>query len=455
MKRKVILLLVLVLTLSAMAQQQLSLQKCVEIARTNNKTLLQAKEDVEIYRQQYNDVRSNLLPHVSFDAGYQYTKTWMPDSAVQPFTFSGMLDSTATNFNEAVAASLDAMMPAETEKEHAASAVVSLNQVIFMGGTLINGINVAGKLYSLQEKKYYLQEQDVIFSTHDMYYQTKLAAEVATIQQEALEFAQMYQKQVQEMFDQGLVSEYDLLRAKLEVKKLEPQVTEAQKNAKLARQSFANFLNLSDDNIELTDEITMPRMQEITLQSAVDAALQDRMELELSSIGVDVNRVLLRNEKGSFLPQIGLQASYGYAGQNSEPIESDDWAHYYSVGVGFSMPLFTGFSNTANIKEAKHTLRQSEISHQELTENIELDVRNSYLQWEADMQAVAAQTDNIALAAKGMQIAQARYDNQVSNQLEVIDAQLQLKSAKLEYMNAKYAAAISYEQLKKAMGQSL
>jgi OMF family outer membrane factor len=119
------------------------------------------------------------------------------------------------------------------------------------------------------------------------------------------------------------------------------------------------------------------------------------------------------------------------------------------------MPLFTGLSNTAKIKKAKHTLRQSEINHQDLTEKIELDVRNSYLQWEADLQTVAAQTDNVALAAKGLQIAQARYDNQVSNQLEVIDAQLQLKSAKLSYMNAKYAATISYEKLKKAMGQTL
>jgi OMF family outer membrane factor len=455
MKRHVILLLTLILAISAVAQQQLTLQQCVDIARKNNKTLQSAREEVSKYRQDYNNVRGNLLPQVSFDAGYQYTKTWMPDSAIMPFTFSGMLDSTATDFDTTVAGTLDAMMPSETSEEHAASAVVSLNQVIFQGGTLINGINIAGKLYTLQKKKYYLEEQDVIFSTHDLYYQTKLAAEVAAIQQEALHFAQLYQKQVQQMFDQGLVSEYDLLRAKLEVKKLEPQVTEAEKNARLARQSFANFLNISDDSFELIDDIAMPRMQEITLQSAVDEALQNRMELELSSIGVDVNRVLLRNEKGNYLPHIGLQASYGYAGQDAEAIESDDWAHYYKVGVGFSMPLFTGFSNTAKIKKARHTLRQSEINHQDLTEKIELDVRNSYLQWEADMQAVAAQTDNVALAAKGLQIAQARYDNQVSNQLEVIDAQLQLKSAKLSYMNAKYAATISYEKLKKAMGQTL
>jgi outer membrane protein TolC len=55
----------------------------------------------------------------------------------------------------------------------------------------------------------------------------------------------------------------------------------------------------------------------------------------------------------------------------------------------------------------------------------------------------------------GLKIAQARYENQVSNQLELIDAQLQVKTAKLSYMNAQYAAVISYEKLLKAMGKTL
>ncbi|HPR17902.1 MAG TPA: TolC family protein, partial [Candidatus Cloacimonadota bacterium] len=162
-----------------------------------------------------------------------------------------------------------------------------------------------------------------------------------------------------------------------------------------------------------------------------------------------------RYQKGNFLPNVALSAEYCYYGTDSEKIESDDFGHYYQVGIGFSMPLFTGFSNTAKIKEARHSLKQSELDNRTLQENIELDVRNSYLQLQADLEKVDVQNKNVDLANKGLQIAQARYENQVSNQLEVIDAQLQLKSAKLNAMNARYSALMSYEKMLKAMGRKL
>ncbi|MBT5420914.1 MAG: TolC family protein, partial [Candidatus Cloacimonetes bacterium] len=326
---------------------------------------------------------------------------------------------------------------------------------IFLGGKLINGISVASKLYHLQEKRYYLEEQNIIFATKDLYYKTKLALELAKIQADALEFANLYYKQVNNMYTEGLVSEYDNLRAELEVRKIHPQVLEAEKNAQLALQSFANHLGLKNSELVLKDDVKLDDMHLIELEDAISSGLDNRMELELSAIGVEVSKVMLRYEKGNFLPNIAITADYNFFGMDSEKIESDDWGNNYSVGIGFSMPLFTGGANTYKMKKAKHTLHQSELDHETLMEMVELDVRNSYLQWQADLEKVDNQKQNQELAEMGLKIAQARYENQVSNQLELIDAQLQVKTARLSYMNAQYAAVISYEKLLKAMGKTL
>jgi OMF family outer membrane factor len=119
------------------------------------------------------------------------------------------------------------------------------------------------------------------------------------------------------------------------------------------------------------------------------------------------------------------------------------------------MPLFKGFSNTAKKNKARHSLKQAQLDHQNLKELIETDVKNSFLQWQTDLEKVKVQKQNVALAKKGLQIAKARYENQVSSQLEVIDAQLQLKTAKLSFTNAIYSSRISYEKLRKAMGRKL
>lgn len=460
MKRKLITIFMLFLAFSLFGQISLTLQESVEMAKKNNKGLQKAREEVGKYRQEYNNVRGNLLPQVSLSGGYQYKHTKLPDSAIpQMPSLMNELDNTATHNDSTIAGFIDygfsSFIPDQKSDEYSLAGTVSLSQVIFMGGKLINGINIAGKLYHLQEKKYFLEEQNLIFNTTDLYYKTKLAAEVAEIQAEALDFANLYFQQVSDMYEEGLVSEYDLLRAELEVQKLEPDVLEAEKNSKLAMEGLANHLNLEESELLLVDDINLPEMEEIDLDNAVTEALQNRMEIELSKIGVDVSKVMLRYEKGNFLPNIGITADYTYFGADADQIESDDWGSSYQVGIGFSMPIFTGLSNSSKIKKAKHTLNQSRLDHRTLQEMIELDVRNSYWQWQADLEKVNVQTRNVELATKGLEIANARYENQVSNQLEIIDAQLQLKVAKLSFMNAKYAAVISYTKLRKAMGREL
>ncbi len=459
MKKYLIFVIIVFVLGNLSAEVSLSLSQSVELAIQNNKELQTAREEVGKYKEEYKNVRGNLLPQLNFSAGYQYKKTQYPDSALPEVTLlSTMLDTTATANDQMIAGYIDSafegLYPSAEEKENSAFGQLKLDQVIFMGGKLINGINIASKLYHLQEKNYFLTEQNIIFQTKDMYYQTKLAEEVVEIQKDALEFARKYQEQVSHLFEQGLVSEYDLLRAELEVKKLEPQLMEAEKNFELAKQSFMDHLNLQEE-IKLTEEIELQAMDKIELDNALNEALNQRIELELSDLNVAVNHVQLRYEKGNFLPNIGISAEYNYFGQNQNQIESEDWGNYYQVGIGFSMPLFTGFSNSAKIAKARHSLKQAKLSDQDMKEKIQLEVRNSFRQWQTNLEKVKTQRENIELAEKGMTIAEARYNNQVSNQLEVLDAQLQLKSARLNYLNAVYQAMISYEQMKKVLGREL
>ena len=460
MKVEITLIALMILCAYLSAEIPLSLEDSIELALKNNKELLVAREEVQKYRQDYNNVLGNLLPQLTLSGGYQYNNSTLPDSAIPPsMLLVDELDDQAT-YNDSTIAdffdySMSSLIPDQESEEFTAFGQIKLDQVVFMGGKLINGINIAGKLYHLQEKRYFLVEQEVIFNAKDLYYKTKLAGEVLKIQEDALSFAKAYEKQISDMYDQGLVSEYDLLRAGLEVKKLEPEVLEAKKNSDLAKEAFSDFLGIDSSDLILSDQIDLLDMEDIKLESAIEEGLTRRMELELSEINVDVNKVQLRYEKGNFLPNIGISAEYNVYGADEKKIESNDIGHEYQIGIGFSMPLFTGFSNSAKIKKAKHSLKQAELDHLDLQEMIELDIRNSYLQLQTDLQKVETQSDNVDLASRGLEIAEARYKNQVSNQLELIDAQLQLKIAKLGLMNAKYSAVISYEYLMKAMGREL
>jgi outer membrane protein TolC len=438
-----------------------TLSDAINLAVSNNKDLLQAQEEMYKYRSDYNNIKGNLLPQLKFNAGYQYKHTRLPDSLVPPqFSLKETVEDEPdyTDTDIVIAEFFDyviaGFIPGQTQKENSVSAGLELSQVVFMGGKLINGISIAGKLYTLQERKYFLTEQDVKYNTVELFYQCLLLQNVWEIQQEALELATRYSSQVTDMFDEGLVSEYDYLRAKLEAEKLKPQVQEAKKNYALAMKYFQNHLGIVED-IYLKGEIILPTMNVMDMDNSVEQGMQNRVELELSALNVEVNRINLRYEKGNFLPNIGISAQANQFAQSANAINRDDWGHYFQIGIGFSMPLFTGFSNTAKIKKARHSYRQAQLSNTDLTEKIELDIRNRYLTLQSELEKLSIQDQNTALAERGLTIAEARYQNQVSNQLEIFDAQLQLKSAKLSQRKALFDTIIAYEAYKKSIGLKL
>ena len=153
------------------------------------------------------------------------------------------------------------------------------------------------------------------------------------------------------------------------------------------------------------------------------------------------------------MPNIMLSAEYSHFAQGDEyKISGDDFGSYYQVGIGVQIPLFTGLSNTAKVKKIKHTLNQSEISLNDAKDKIELDILNSYNNLENKLKKLESQRKNVGLAKKGLEIAETRFENDISIQLELIDAQLQLKTAKLNQTKAVYDTIIAYEKLKKAAG---
>jgi len=455
-----IILSLFIFSITFKGMNALTLQESIELAKKNNKELQKAREEVKKYKQNYRDIRGNLFPQLTLSGGYQYKKSEIPKAsipAIIPLTsmlsdsasaddylISGFLDNALSNF-----------VPQRKTTENNLFGKLQLNQVVFMGGKLINGIKVADKLYHLQEKKYFLVEQEVVFKTEDLFYKCLLAQKVVEIQRDALDFADKYYRQVSQMYEQGLVSEYDLLRAKLEFKKLKPQLTEAEKNSKLALEQFKNHLSWNEKELSLNGEIEIPKIDSVSLETALNEGLKNRMELQLAAVNVEVNEVSLNYEKGNFLPNIALSAEYDYFGQSENSFEKDNFGNFYQVGIGFQMPLFTGFSNTAKIAKARYSLKQTKLDYQNLADMIKLDIRNSYLELRKNEEMTTVRQENVELAKKGLTIAEARYKNQISNQLELLDAQLQLKMARLNYRNSVYATVISNEKLKKAMGKKL
>jgi len=450
----------------------MTLEQCIDLALKNNKALLSSVEDKEMADQLYYEARGSLLPQLSLQGAYNLSTTWLPESSKAPTAdFSSELDDNATGNDSTLAGIMsyitNSMMPSDPMKEGSVVAQLKFSQILFSGGKLINGIHAVNKYRSIQGKRIDLLKQDLITNTTNMFYQTLLARKLWEVQEEGLALAKDHLKQVETFNGEGQVSEFDLLRAKLEVAKLQPDVVKAHNQYDLALSALKKQIGSVDPRFTVDDEFQIPNQPDIfsitnpdtlliDLPAAQESAQKHRIELKLASINSEINTIKYKAEKGNYLPNLMLNADYSiYTAADEYAIQKNDYGTSFSVGVGFSIPLFTGLTNTAKRNYAKHEMWQAKIQERDASEMIQLEVKQAYQNMRTALENYKVQLENINLAERSLHLAQVRYENKVGIQLEVFDAQVMLSGVKLSYYNSIYEVISANQKLKKAMGYNL
>jgi outer membrane protein len=441
--------------------QAIGLDQSVDLAKQNNKTLQMANEEVLKSDQTYKSIRGYLLPQISLAGGYKLSRTYLPASVMFPSVdFTMGLDSLAT-YNDyylanAMNSIINELSPDSPKDEGSLGLSLQFNQVLFLGGKLINGLRAVDKYRSIQKLKYELTEQDVVLNTTKIFYGCLLADKLVQLQEEALQTAKLHLQQVEAFNREGLVSEFDLLRARLEVAKLNPQIVQARNSRDLALAAFRKQIGMPEGADIPEGEFIPPDSMEITLDGALQQGKLERVELKLADIACQIAQVKWNAEKGNYLPNVALQGSASlYTAADDFSIGKNDFGTNYSIGIGFSLPIFTGMTNTAKRSEAQHDYQYSRLQQKDYEEMISLQITQNYQNLNNALENYRLQTENIQMAERSLHLAQVRYDNQVGIQLEVFDAQTMLSAIKLQFYQAIYDIIIAQQELRKSVGYNL
>jgi len=95
-----------------------------------------------------------------------------------------------------------------------------------------------------------------------------------------------------------------------------------------------------------------------------------------------------------------------------------------------------------------------QLAIKQLRDGIQLEVKQAFWNIQAAKESMVAQEQSIQQAEEALSIAEARYKNGTITQVEVLDAQLALTTARLGYTSALYDYNLSRANLNKAMGKT-
>lgn len=267
-----------------------------------------------------------------------------------------------------------------------------------------------------------------------------------------LKNAQENLRNVQLLSKQGLVSEYDELRASVGVENLQPVVIQAENNYALALDGLRAVMGLEvTEHFDIDGMLKFEPIDEGLFTTATDAVLEANPNLHAMRMHVDVNKAMVNIQRSGYFPTLAAFGNYQYQlAKNTLNISTNDFIGSSTVGLSLSLNLFEGLQTSARVEQAQLEMRKSQEQLAGLETNVRTAVHSIILQMQQARKRVEAQTKTVEQAEKGYRIATTRFTSGSGTQLEVNDAQLALTQAQVNRIQAVYdylVASADFDQL--------
>ncbi len=442
----------------------LTLEDAVGLALRQSRDVQDARLGLRQAQEQVSQAWSNVYPSVDLNASY--TRNISP----------------AVNFLPAIIFNPDAgpndLIPVRFGADNQWNSTISLEQPLFSASAFL-GVGAAGRYENLQQEMVRGRKQGVVTQVRMSYYQLLLAQEQHRLTENSVRRVRESLKETQAMQKAGLSSDYDVLRLKVELANLEPNLRRAENAISQARRQLAIQLDLAEDapisvegslatmNLDSSSANTPQNRQVLDLvgfrtegdgmlDAAIQAARANRSDLRQRQLEQSLHKTEMRLEEVQYLPKITLFGSYMImAQQNGSPEffgSKLQRAYSRAVGVRVTLPIFQGFNRDARIDEKRAVLRQSETQTDLAIAKAKSEVTTLVEQADEALLRARAQKLAVTQAQRGFEIASAQYREGMSSQLELTDAEVALRQSEFNYAQAVYDYLVARANLDQATG---
>ncbi len=442
----------------------LTLEECIKIAMENNISIKSAQEKVKLAEQKVNEARASFMPSISGSGTYTYAGK-LPEFEID---FSSMLsgmpagaqgappeDNMSSGGFSGMGSSSSAFA---FGKKHTSQVGLSLQQAIFTWGKILNSYKQANLNLESERQGFESIKQQVIFDTTRAFYGVLLAQELVKVTDMAVKQAEAHVKMAQDLVDAGTATNFDLLRAKVQLANIRSQYIKIQNVLKLAKDGLNNTLGMNlDANFILKGEFVYKPI-DVDLDNLLKLAMVNRSEIKQLQIQEDMAKKIVSIVKAGNKPNIAFVGNYNYqssADTFGDAFERDNWKNTWNVTFALSMPIFDGLATRSRVKQAKSTVRQIELGKEQLINGITIEVRSAYSKFVEAKELLKAQEETVQQAQESLRIANIMYKNGMITTVELMDTELAFTQAQTNYSNALNDYVIAIASLEKAIGSKL
>jgi len=447
-KQKKVFLLYIVLFMGSnlCAQQPYNLQSCLNYALENNHNIRKAQYDVEKSGQARREIVGSLMPQISGSGNLNnnikkskfimpnFINEALPPSQQDPDAPKYMTIEMGTNYSAAIGA--------------------TMNQQI-INFSLFNAVEIAKTAENLTSLAAESKEEDVISQTATIFYAVQVTCYAVNLFDTSLQILDRMVKTMEVNYSNGLVKKIDLDRIKV-----------TRTNIFTQKSSIQNALEVQKNLLKLQMGINMSQIIEI---EGIDLKFfEEKLNIK-TDFNFDINlqtpyKLLLQQEnigklqrKSAIyesLPVLSAMINYNYNGVSDEFFKGSTnyWYGSSVVGLNLRIPLFSGLSRSAKVKQADFEIQKIKEDAATLEQTLNMSYLNALMKIEDSRKTITAQRENMALAEEVYNISESNFSLGLSSMSDVLNANSSLIQSQMSYADALNNYMKSYIELLKANG---
>jgi outer membrane protein TolC len=272
----------------------------------------------------------------------------------------------------------------------------------------------------------------------EAYFDAVLADRLVAIAESSLAQTESVLGQTRLARQVGNQSEFDLLRAQVTRDNQMPAVLQRRTDRDLAYARVKQMLNVpATERLTLTtglanegDLVQVARSTAGTSTAEPDTSATTRAPVRQLGEALRASREDLRIARSSWIPTVTLSTQYGRVAFPSSGLpDLGNFLTNWTVSLGASVPLFTGGRTKGATMVAEAAVREAEARYEQVREAASLDAQQAVALLAQAQAALAASQGTSEQAAKAYAIADVRYREGLSTQVELNDSRLLLQQA--------------------------
>lgn len=428
MKRLLLTTLATALLFQAGSAAALGLIEAYDAALRNDPTFQAARFENEAGQQNRAMGRAGLLPQIS--ASYYGAKN---DSDITYLKYANGKDVTIPRDYDSRAASL------------------SLRQTVFNLEAIARYRQGAAQA-DYSDAVFAGKSEDLILRLVSSYADAQFADDqlrLVTAQRDAYVEQMKVNKR---LFDLGEGTRTDMLETQAKAELAEAQVIEAQDNLTTARNTLAGIVGMEVKNLDALSPHFRPlSLQPAKLDEWQTMALEKNAELVAQRHAVEAARLEVHKQRSGHAPKLDLVASY--SDNKSESLSTyNQVTEQRAIGLQLSVPLYSGGHTSAATAQAvaNHSRAKAELDAK--TSQVRVELRKQHGLVTSSLSKIDALNKAVDAAQLLITATKKSIQGGVRINLDLLNAQQQLYTARRDLAQARYTYLLSYLKLRNAAG---